>query len=537
MASIDSPSAPRDSEATTFLKLVCVVAVSALAAWLTAKKADLGYTPAIILGLAIAGVGGYGVTRLQAVPRDLWFCFALKILSVTAYKALNVVIVLWLVNDHGFTKEQSLGWVLVFGFVMSGATVLCGSLTDAIGVKKTLLMGVTICVLSRVGMVFAPNAGLALSLGLIPVAVGEALCTPVLVAALRRYTAPSQRTVAFSLFYAIMNLGFTVAYFVNDAMQKRFADGDALTFGIFSEGISAERSMILMSIGLEVLLLPFILLLRSRAEMTPEGLVVHDRPVEVARTGSFLANFWEQICHAARETGRTFASLFKQKGFYRLLIFLLFIGLLKIVFQIMDAVLPTFMENELGSEGKSRVGRINTINGILILVLAPAVAAITQKFSAYSMVIIGGFITGLSLLFLAIPTEAFAGMASGVFGQGVGSYLNITGAVHPWFIMLVLWQITFSIGEAIYSPRVFEYATAIAPAGQEGAYASLSYVPMFLAKMVNGAVFVTLLGRYCPEKGPRDSGTMWLIVGLLILVAPVGLLVMKQFIKVSENRA
>lgn len=73
----------------------------------------------------------------------------------------------------------------------------------------------------------------------------------------------------------------------------------------------------------------------------------------------------------------------------------------------MDYILPPFAVKELGS--METVGRLNAINGVLILVLAPAIGILTQKYSAYAMVILGGLITAGSFVFMFMPTAAFRG--------------------------------------------------------------------------------------------------------------------------------
>jgi dipeptide/tripeptide permease len=100
--------------------------------------------------------------------------------------------------------------------------------------------------------------------------------------------------------------------------------------------------------------------------------------------------------------------------------------------------------------------------------------------------------------------------------------------------MIALFVVLFSVGEALYSPRVYEYAAAIAPKGLEGSYSALSYVPFLLAKLLVGTFAGPLLTRYCPEHGVRHSGTMWLIVALTATVAPVGLIALRGFIRVRE---
>ena len=57
------------------------------------------------------------------------------------------------------------------------------------------------------------------------------------------------------------------------------------------------------------------------------------------------------------------------------------------------------------------------------------------------------------------------------------------GSIHPYYIMAAIYLIVFSIGEAFYSPRVYEYAAAIAPKGQEASYGALAYIPFLIGKL------------------------------------------------------
>jgi hypothetical protein len=276
--------------------------------------------------------------------------------------------------------------------------------------------------------------------------------------------------------------------------------------------------------SIELLMIPLVLLMRKVEEVKDEAL---------SKMG-----YWQGLGHttlqAARDVKRIFASLLATKNFERLLIFLLLIGLLKVVFNVMDYVLPTFTEQELGKGVNT--GRFNAVNGILILILAPAIGLLTQKCTAYTMVILGGFITAASFLFVALPPEVFQGAANGWLGKVIGNgYMELKGTVHPYYVMIVLWQVVFSIGEAFYSPRVYEYAAAIAPAGQEASYSSLSYIPLLLGKLITGAAFGGLLARYCPAEGPRNPAMMWTIIGSMVLIAPVGLLLLRSKIRVKEE--
>jgi MFS family permease len=516
-----------------WFKVLLLVLISTGVGYLSALKLNLGQIPGIVIGSAICGVGTFAMMKLRGAPREMGLTFCLKFFSVTAYKVLNVTLVLWLSHDLGYTKEAALGLIMVWSIVMSIMTILAGSITDALGLRRTLIIGVTLSILTRLVMILTTNQTVALACGLFPLAVGEALCTPVLVAALRRFTSPSQRSVAFSVFYAIMNFGFMVAYFIFDGVRESLASHGQITLPLATTPLSDYRTLLLASMLLEVMILPLVLLLRRGAEMTAQGLRITPEIIKHPDAG-LVASFCLTIRDAFLDVVRLFSALIHQSGFYRLLVFLLMIGLLKIVFNAMDYVFPPFALQELGPE--ARVGRFNAINGILILVLAPALGLMTQRFSAYVMVIVGGFVTAFSFIFMVLPPSVFQGLADGWLGNAIGhGYMEMKGSVHPYYIMIVCWQIVFSVGEAIYSPRVYEYAASIAPKGQEASYASLSYIPLLFGKLVTGAAIGGLLTKYYPDTGARDPSTMWLLIGLMVLVAPVCLLVFQRFIRVKEQ--
>ena len=127
---------------------------------------------------------------------------------------------------------------------------------------------------------------------------------------------------------------------------------------------------------------------------------------------------------------------------------------------------------------------------------------------------------------MAVPPALFQGLADGWLGNLIGhTWLGLTGPVHPLYVAIVLCVVLYSIGECFYSPRLYEYPATIAPKGQEGSYLALSMLPYFFAKFLVGSISGFLLARYCPAEGPRNSQMIWLIVGMMALLSPVGLVV------------
>ena len=460
-------------------------------------------------------------TVLKGAQRELWLTFLIKFLIYTAYSVTNKTMVLWLSKDLGFNDQAAgaiVGWV--WAPAMTIFTLLAGSLTDAIGLRRTFFLGVGICTVARSVMVMTTNPSLALACGVLPLAVGEALGTPVLLAATRRYSTIAQRSFSFSVIYVIMNIGYLAAGFIFDYVRQL-----DLRFSLFGYEPTTHQQLFLVSLAFEILLFPVIYFLRRSAD----GPTSSDANRAVSGSWSRIATTVRQ---SAVETARLFHRLLGQSGFYRLLVFFLFIGFLKAIFLQMDYVFPKFGDRELGLHAP--VGRLSAINSILIILLVPVIGALTQRFSAYRMVVIGGIICAAGVFIMALPTDWFQSIANGAPGRWLGhGYLGVRGTIHPYYIMAALYLAVFSVGEAFYSPRVYEYAAAIAPPGQEASYGALAYLPFLVGKLLVGTAG-WLLAAFCPEHGPRHSGMMWFIFALAASVAPIGLIVFRPYIRVPE---
>jgi len=460
-------------------------------------------------------------TVLKGARRELWLTFLIKFLIYTAYSVTNKTMVLWLSKDLGFSDQAAgalVGWV--WAPAMTVFTLLAGSLTDAIGLRRTFFLGVAICTIARSVMVLTTNPSLALACGVLPLAVGEALGTPVLLAATRQYSTVAQRSISFSIIYMVMNVGYIAAGWIFDYVREL-----NLHVSIFGFAPTAHEQLFIVSLAFEIVLFPVIYFLRRDANATIT--------TEPNRAGAnFLSRIGQTVRQSAVDTVGLFRRLIGQSGFYRLLAFFIFIGFLKAIFLQMDYVFPKFGIRELGLHAP--VGKLANINAIMIILLVPIIGALTQEFAAYRMVVIGGAICAAGVFIMALPTEWFLPAADSGIAHWLGHwYLGLHGSIHPYYVMAALYLIVFSVGEAFYSPRVYEYAAAIAPKGQEASYGSLAYLPFLVGKLLVGAGG-WLLAAFCPEHGPRRSWIMWLIFALAASIAPIGLLVFRRYIRVPE---
>ncbi|MCM2268225.1 MAG: MFS transporter [Elusimicrobiales bacterium] len=472
-------------------------------------------------------------TVLRGSLRELWIIFGTKILTILAYALVNSVLVLWLSSDLRLS-DKSAGWVIgSWSIIMTAFTVMVGSLVDAVGIRKSLIAGFGLAALARLVMAFFAAQYIAVPFGLFPLALGEALQTPVMVAAVRRFTTTKQRSIAFSLYYSMMNVGFAIASYVVDKVRGGLGEYGHFTVPFVGIEISTYQTIILLGM---LCTLPNLILtwfaMREGIEATDEGVKITPAVTKYAGE-SFLGAAWLSSRDAMKDWWRIFGSLWTQPTFYRFLAFFGFVVFVKLVLYHFYYTFPKVVIRELG-EGAPFARLFGFLNAVVVIILAPVVGALTQKFTAYKSVIIGTTIAALSIFLMALPPAMFQGLADGHFGAAISWWLDLPAPLHPLYAAIVLCVIIYSVGESFYSPRLYEYPAAIAPKGQEGSYMALSMLPYFFAKFFAGGLSGYLLAAYCPAEGPRNSQMIWVIVAGMAMLTPVGLLLARRYIQVKE---
>ena len=478
-------------------------------------------------------------TVLKGALRELWVMFGTKVLSIVAYGLVNSTLILWLSKDMQF-GDVSAGFVVTaWSTVLTLITVMIGSLVDTIGIKKSLIIGFMFCIVARGVMSFFTNPWLVLPVGLLPLAVGEAMMTPVIVAGIKKYATVAQRSMAFSLFYAMMNVGFAISGTLFDKIRTNLGEYGTYTLPGCDISLSTYQTLIFLGF---LCTIPNLLLVFFGIR---EGIAINEKDEVVRETrdnkyaGQPMASAIFNSCRdCLKQWVETFGSLWKQPAFYRFLAFLSIVVCVRLIFFHFHYTFPKYGIRELG-EG-APIGRLfGVLNPVLIIFLTPIVGALTQKYSAYKVVVIGSFIAALSVFFMAVPPVWYNDLAHGSLGNFIcNTWLGQNtpiDQINPLFIGIFFFFFLLSIGEAFYSPRLYEYPAAIAPKGQEGSYMSLSLLPYFVAKFFVGALSGWLLTEFCPAEGPRNSEMMWLIIGAMAMLTPIGLLIFRKYIQVKES--
>ncbi|MFA5162340.1 MAG: MFS transporter [Elusimicrobiales bacterium] len=475
-------------------------------------------------------------TVLKTAPRELWATYAAYMLEIVAYGVMNSTLVLWLSADLGMSDVKAGSMIAIWSTVMSVSLMLSGSFADAIGIRSTFMIGFGICLACRFLLAFVTVKWLVIPFGLFLMAVGLSMTSPVMNAAVRRFSSTPQRSIAFSLYYAIMNLGFAIAGWMLDFIRGRIGEHGVYIMPVLNIPMSAYRMIFLWAAVVTIPAMLILFFLRNGVEATDEGVVIAPPETERPQEQDAASALAGRARAAAANTFRILADVWKQPAFHKFLVFLSLVVGVKLIYYHLCYTFPKYCLRELGDGAP--VGRLFwVINPVCVIILVPIVGALTQKIAAYKMVIFGSLISALSVFFMAMPPEWFHAAAQGWLGHLIAkTWLNMPGdIVNPLYIAIPLAMVVYSIGEAFWSPRLYEYTAAIAPKGQEASYMALSTLPFFAAKFFVGMMSGAMLAKYCPATGPRNSEMLWLMVGAMALITPFGLLALRKKIQVHES--
>jgi dipeptide/tripeptide permease len=412
---------------------------------------------------------------LRRSPKDLWLIYGIKFLESVAYFAIYNLLNVYLSEDLGYTDVQA---GLITSTWLTGVSVIMffsGFIADSIGIRRAMIWAVLSVLIGRAIMAVTHDQVLPL-LGLFVSTWGVASMMPTMTAAVRRYTNRETVAFGFSFFYVVMNVGALVAPLTVGALRKWLKEG--LDVG----GLHLTTSQVIFSIAAIVTALAAFFVLRLQVDTPPETKGPRKGPAQI------------------------FAEVSKERAFWGFMLFVSLLVLVRLIFQHAHQTWPKYTMRVIDKDFDWAF--YWSINPAMVIILTPVVTALTRKLPAFLCIVGGAFITAGSVFFLTLSDAIVAQVA---------------------FVA------TLSIGECIWSPRLYEYTATIAPPGREASYMGLSQVPMFFAKMAVGGVSGVLLSTYCPENGDRQPHLMWAIIGLTTLVGPIMILLLRRVIEGPKN--
>jgi len=501
--------------------------------------------------LTLLGIAVSYIKSLLHTPRELWLLYGVKVTENAAYAAVMLIMMMWLNLDCGMSDAGSSYLYGLYSAMLSVLAILSGSLVDSMGIRRTLIFGTVFLLVSRLCMSFVTNPWLLVPLVFVPTAMGYGMMNPVISVGIKRYTTKAQSALGFALFYLLLNVAFAIANMSTDALRNIFALKDAagkvinenygFYFGDFH--MSTYQIVILVSAILSVVC--WLLLLCMRKKVYVEGVVV-DEQVDHNQSGVKMSA-WEEMCIVLAKSGKSMLDMMKSackdRYFWYFISIIGAVVFTRLVFIHFHITFPKYGLRVWG-QGAPIGAVYGVLNPIIIVFSVPVVAYFCKKAGSYWMLLIGTTISSLACFLTLVPQEKLAWLSSTSFGEFIFKYfLNISqGDASYW--PMILCVLVFSLGEAIWSPRLMQFSADIAPKGREGTYLALSILPYFLAKLLASPMSGWLLEYYTPVEKVKVGGQdvevllagsnpvmIWAWVGATAVITPILLLLLRPMFK------
>ncbi|MFH1861821.1 MAG: MFS transporter [bacterium] len=414
---------------------------------------------------------------LLKASRGFWLINLVNFGDGISYFGILTLLTLFLHADVGFSDQ----WTGISVSFFTGAVTLFmlggGFVSDKLGVRRALTVALGILAFGRIFLILAPELGMGLPAqsaawsAMVLMALGSGIIQPALYAGAKEYTDPRTAAVSFSLVYAIMNLGIVSENFLSPFIRAETGIGGVFWFCLGVNGL---------------LLLSQFMLFTRRVEL-------RDRV------------FFEKAEEKPPEQKSLYQKLRDLPVMDTRFLFFIFALLpVQTLFAHQWLTIPHYIMRAYPPEVGARYEWISGINPFIIVIFVPLISALTRKVKVLTMMIIGTTISA-AVTFVLAPG--------------------------PDLTMLLVYSVVFSLGEAAWSSRFYEYVAQLAPPGRVGAYMGIAGIPWFLAKFTTGFYSGYMLERFCPEGGPFDTGTMWLLYGLIACTSPLILILGRKWVE------
>ncbi len=455
---------------------------------------------------------------LRDCGKNFWLTNFIQFFDGLAYFSLIHIFALFLKNYCGFKDTDATFWVGMYTLFVSMFVLAVGTICDIIGLKKTYLIGFALLILGRLvlglgtdfgsgwlGMTQA-DSGLFVMVGIGIMSFGTAFMSPCISTSIRRFTTLRSRATGFNFYYLFMNIGAILAgVLLVDPLRGAFGSDEGLLW--------------VVNIGTCCNLIAFVFtrFLNEDFYAVPEE--------RVAKSVSANRRPLKLICEVAKE-----------RPFQKLILFLLLTLGVRLVFTLQFLVMPQYYTRTIGDD--FGIGLINSLNPTIIVVGLIAIIPIINRFSTVNLMIYGMSISAFAMVFMAIPAEWYLVLP------------GIETLAQAYYVAIVLQIVVFAFGELLFSPRFSEYVARVAPKDKVASYMSLSALPMFIAKPVNGVIGGLLVTYLCYDgiAAKMDTGHidfwhspefMWTIYLVMAVISPIAIIMTKRMftseVKVGEE--
>ena len=207
----------------------------------------------------------------------------------------------------------------------------------------------------------------------------------------------------------------------------------------------------------------------------------------------------------ARSMAKVMADMLLVFGNFRFMLFLVIFSGFWAMFWHVFYALPFYVKDFLKYP---RFEVIETVGAMTIIVVTIPATALARRLRPLSAMVLG-FVLATASWFV------------------MGSVPTIAGAVAALMI--------FALGEAIQSPRFYEYVANLAPPDQVGTYMGFAFLPIALGTFIAGWSSGYLVTHFV-EGGNPNAPRMWFVVGSYGVVSTILMILYDRFVAPKRDR-
>lgn len=409
----------------------------------------------------------------EGFQAPFWVANGTELFERLSYYGVQAVLAVYLHESLQFSQSTTGDLIGYFGLIVWFLPILGGTLADRFGFRRSLTFAYFVLALGYflLGSLNAswmapvreaiPLARLVLLIMIVP-AFGPAIVKPCVVGTTARASHENVRSLGYSIYYTIVNIGGTFGPLVAFAVRR--------SIGIENVFRVCAGSVLLMAIAT----------LLFYREPTRSG------EAQVASVAVALKNMLVVL------TNRRFV-----------LFLLIFSGYYAIFWQEFIA-LPLYIRGYVNPH--SDVDLLLTVDPLAVILFQILISYLTRKIPTFSAITTGIIITALSWVILAVSQLSWQ--------------INATLRLGSWEVPIqgfpVLAAVTLfvlAIGEMVLAPRFYEYVSRLAPPGQQGTFMGYSFLPVGLGFFAAGAIGGRLV-HYFGEVLHRPRELWWVIAGI-----------------------
>jgi POT family proton-dependent oligopeptide transporter len=401
-----------------------------------------------------------------------WVANTTELFERLSYYATNAVLAIFLHEQLKLTLEQTGALIGFFGFVVWFLPVLGGTLADRFGFRRSLMFAYLVMTVGYFLLGSLSTPWMAPLRGAIPLkylvglillvpALGPSVVKPCVAGTTARSSAENVRSIGYSIYYTIVNIGGTLGPLVASLVRRSFGIEDVFRVA-----------------ALSVFLMFWVTLFFFRE---PE----RSGEARVERVSTALGN------------------MVRVMGNGRFMLFLLLYSGFWIVFWQQFVSVPLYVRGYVNAN--ANVDALLSVDAGMVILFQVLVSVLTRKIPAVRAITVGILVSSLAWLILTVTPA-----------QGSTRILGITFALSTLQVAAAL--AVLAIGEMMQSARYYEYVSRLAPPGQQGMFMGYAFLPIAIGYFIAGPLAGYLLHHF-GEVVHRPQLMWWWITGVGVVTA------------------